>query len=222
MRKLLTSVLAIAASFAITSAPALAARNSTVIGNNWLPAGSKLTIDLNASVPTVVRKLELGTPIVATVNRIVTSTNMKVGAYTIAAQPDVPRNITVTSTPVSTADTMGTITVVGTDPLGNTLTEVITPVSGSTVAGAKVFKTVTSVTGAGWVINAGNDTITVGVGNLIGVGFALASSNTTLLTTLGATVGCYATTTGDATVSTIDASAATYDGSKKLTIYVAK
>ena len=221
MRNKLTSILAIAAAIALTSVTASAARNTTLSGKNDLPVGSSLTIADGASVPGIVRKIELGTPIVATTNTIVTSANMKVGAYTIAAQPDVARNITVTTTSVNATDTMGTITVVGTDVLGNSLTEVITPASGA-VAGAKVFKTVTSVTGAGWVIGGGNDTVVVGVGNLIGVGFALASSNTTLLATLGSTVGCYACTTGAVTVSTIDASGATYDGSKKLTIYVAK
>lgn len=101
----------------------------------------------------------------ADVDKIVTSTNMKVGAYTVAAQPSAPSLITVTATASGTADTPGTITVVGTDVYDRILTEVIIPVAGSTVSGTRYFKTVTSVTGAGWVIDAGsgNDTITVGV-----------------------------------------------------------
>ncbi len=101
----------------------------------------------------------------ADVDKIVESTNMKVGAYTVAASPSVPSLITVTVTASGTADTMGTITVVGTDIYDRVLTEVITPVAGSTVTGTRYFKSVTSVTGAGWVIDAGagNDTITVGV-----------------------------------------------------------
>ena len=101
----------------------------------------------------------------ADVDKIVESTNMKVGAYTVAASPSVPSLITVTVTASGTADTMGTITVVGTDIYDRVLTEVITPVAGSTVTGTRYFKSVTSVTGAGWVIDAGagNDTIVVGV-----------------------------------------------------------
>lgn len=101
----------------------------------------------------------------ADTDKIVTTTNMKVGAYTVAASPSVPSLITVTVTASGTADTMGTITVVGTDIYDRVLTEVITPVAGSTVTGTRYFKSVTSVTGAGWVIDAGagNDTITVGV-----------------------------------------------------------
>ena len=49
---------------------------------------------------------DLGTPIAADVDRIVVSVDMKIGEYTIAAQPDVPRIITCTRTVVSTADTV--------------------------------------------------------------------------------------------------------------------
>ena len=102
----------------------------------------------------------------ADVDSIVASANMKVGAYTvIASQPSAPSLITVTATAVGTADTAGTIIVVGTDIYDRAQTETIIPVAGSTVTGTKYFKSVTSVTGAGWVIDAGsgNDTITVGV-----------------------------------------------------------
>jgi len=101
----------------------------------------------------------------ADTDRIVATTNMKVGAYDLAAQPYCPSLITVTTTASGTADTQGTITVVGTDIFDVAQTDVIIPVAGSTVSGVKYFKKVTSVTGAGWVIDAGagNDTIVVGV-----------------------------------------------------------
>lgn len=100
-------------------------------------------------------------PIVA--NKIVTSVNMKVGAYTIAAQPVTPARLSVLSTAVAAADTMGTIDIVGTDVNGAAQLETITPISGTTVYSTKVFKTVTSATGVGWVINSTNDTIVIGV-----------------------------------------------------------
>jgi len=112
---------------------------------------------------------------------------MKVGAYTIAAQPDVPRNITVTQTAVDAEDTNGTIVIVGTDIAGNVITETLTPNAGVTVAGAKAFKTVTSVTGVGWVIGGGNDTITVGVGSLIGLPYLLPADSLVFAATLGGT-----------------------------------
>lgn len=105
----------------------------------------------------------------AVANRLVTSTNMKVGAYTVANSGTMPtggaRLITVAATAADTADTMGTITVVGTGLGGVALTETLIPVAGSTVTGTEWFVTVTSVTGAGWVIDgveASNDTIVVG------------------------------------------------------------
>lgn len=105
-------------------------------------------------------------------DRLVVSTNMKVGTYTIAAQPDVPRNVTVTHTTVAAGtDTLGTITVVGTDANDVAITEVITPTADSTKNGTKAFKTITSITGAGWVIAGGNDTIKVGVGSVIGYSY---------------------------------------------------
>lgn len=109
-------------------------------------------------------RLSAANPAVA--NRFVTSTNMKVGAYTVAnaTMPTTPgaRRITVTHTTVVTTDTLGTITVTGTDLRGQAISETITPVADSTVTGTKWFVTVTAVAGAGWVINGSNDTLTVG------------------------------------------------------------
>lgn len=135
---------------------------------NW---ARKASTDVHAVYNTLYNIVEtdLGSPVVDDIDRIVVSANMKVGAYTIAAQPDVPRNITVTHTAVGAADTLGTIVVVGTDRDGVALTETITPLSGTIASGAKAFKTITSVTGVGWVIGEGNDTIKVGVGGLIGL-----------------------------------------------------
>lgn len=112
-----------------------------------------------------------GAMVVADVDYFVVSANMKVGAYTMAhtSMPVGARNVTVSQTAVDAEDTNGTIVVVGTDLAGAALTETITPNGGATVAGTKAFATVTSVTGAGWVIGGGNDTITVGFGDVIGL-----------------------------------------------------
>lgn len=121
------------------------------------------SIDCNNQKIKAFLSMTLNTAAVA--DRIVGSTNMKVGSYTVAAQPYCPSLITVATTASGTADTQGTITVTGTDIFGTVLTDTITPVAGTTVTGTKYFKTVTSVVGAGWVIDvgAGNDTIVVGV-----------------------------------------------------------
>lgn len=103
----------------------------------------------------------------AVANRIVASANMVVGTYTIANASPVWSGgalITVTHTQVGgVTDTLGTIQIDGTNLNGQTISETITPLSGTVATGTKIFRTVTAVTGAGWVINTGNDTITVGV-----------------------------------------------------------
>jgi hypothetical protein len=102
----------------------------------------------------------------AVTNRFVTSTNMKVGTYTIAnASPTWSGGclVTITHTTVATGtDTLGTITIAGTGLNGQPLSEVMTPVADSTATSTNAFRTVTSATGAGWVIAGGNDTIVIG------------------------------------------------------------
>ena len=103
-------------------------------------------------------------------DKIVTTVNMKVGTYTIAAQPTTPCLLSVKVTAVGTADTMGTITFVGTDVDGAALTEEVTPVAGSTVYTTNQFASVTSATGAGWVIDAvegTEDTVIIGVADVV-------------------------------------------------------
>lgn len=109
-------------------------------------------------------RLAAANPAVA--NRFVASTNMIVGAYTVAnaTMPTTPgaRRITVTHTAVTGNDTLGTITVTGTDLRDQVIVDVIVPVAGGVAMGTKFFKTVTGAVGAGWIINGGNDTIVVG------------------------------------------------------------
>jgi len=113
-----------------------------------------------------------GSPVVADVDRIVTSVGMKVGAYAIAnasAAGGVALNVTCTVTQNTEDDTEGTLDIVGTDIDDQVLTETLTPLIGSTIQGTRAFKTVTSVTGVGWVTGGNDDTITVGFGELIGL-----------------------------------------------------
>jgi hypothetical protein len=103
----------------------------------------------------------------AVANRIVTIANMKVGTYTIANASPVWAGgalITITHATVAAGtDTLGTVTIDGTGITGAVQSEVITPLADTVATGTKIFRTVTAVTGAGWVIAGGNDTITVGV-----------------------------------------------------------
>lgn len=128
-----------------------------------------------ALAPSPVIPFKVGSPAAADDDYIVESANMKVGAYTIAhGTLDVARNITVTHTAAGAADTLGTIVVVGTDINGSAITETITPSNGAVVQSVSAFKTITSVTGAGWVINEGNDTIKIGFGDKLGLPVCLS------------------------------------------------
>lgn len=133
----------------------------------------------------------------------VASANMKVGAYTIVANHGivpggVARNVVATVTKAGALDTPGTLTIKGTDLSGAALTEVLSLAEGA-VASARAFKTVTSVTGAGWVIGEGNDTIKVGFGNLIGLPDKL---------TLSTVLAAYKDGTKESTAPTVTVSSA--------------
>ena len=108
----------------------------------------------------------------AVTNRFVTSVNMANGAYTIANASPVWAGgclVTATITAVTGNDTPGTLTLVGTGVDRQPLTEVLTLVANGTATSTNVFRTLTSATQAGWVINVGNDTIVVGcaAGNIV-------------------------------------------------------
>ena len=162
----------------------------------------------------------MGAPVVADVDRIVTTVAWPTGALacSIAAQPDVPRNITIALTDVDNSCT-GTLTVTGLDPAGRTVTEVLTPNviagAGKTLTGTKIFAYVTSAVVAG---GAGStpDNFTIGVGNVIGLPIDISWAASVIHVFLGAVyVSTVAVSTGVST-SGIDINAATYDGSAKM------
>jgi hypothetical protein len=93
--------------------------------------------------------------------------NMIAGAYSITGTIDVPRPITATVTKVNELDTMGTLAIVGTNNLDQVQTETLTPVEGR-VQSLKSYKTITTLTGVGWIISGGNDQISFGVAPISG------------------------------------------------------
>jgi len=165
----------------------------------------------------VPQLVDFGTPVLADVDNIVASANMKVGSYTIAAQPDVPRNITVSHTIVATGtDTLGIITVTGTDVNGQVISEAITPLAGTIASGVKAFKTITSVVGYGWVIAGGNDTITVGVGACLGMPFIVPVATNVAYAIVGTSITTPTVVVNATEISKNTVSTATYDGSKRV------
>jgi hypothetical protein len=104
----------------------------------------------------------------AVTNRIIASTNMANGAYTIANSGLAPWSqggfqLTLTHTTVAGTDTLGTIAVVGVGIDGVAKTETLTPVADSTVTGVNIYRSITSMTQAGWTAVSTADTIVAGV-----------------------------------------------------------
>jgi hypothetical protein len=131
----------------------------------------QLRADWTIVIP-VAYGFDLDTPtIVADDDRIVTVVNLAgTGTYTIAAQPDVPRNLTVTVVDTGPSITTGILTATGTDVNGDVATETF-DLTGPTLTftGAKIFASVTgfSSTGVATLGGAGDETLKVGVGAVI-------------------------------------------------------
>lgn len=161
-----------------------------------------------------------GSPEVSDDDRFVTSVAMKVGAYTLAAnampEAGIARKLLITVTQVGGVnDTMGTLVIVGTDIAGNALSETIAPTANSTKTTLNAFKTVTSITGAGWARDAGagsEDTIKIGTSEAIGLPDKLSDGAQVLFVSLnGVKEATAPTITVDATTlakNTVDLNSA--------------
>lgn len=90
-----------------------------------------------------------------------------VSVTTGLTNPDFPRNVECAFG--STYDG-GNVTVSGTNQFGVAITEVIVLSAGATVAGVKIFKTVTGFSYAGGGVGThGTNTLSVGIGTKLGV-----------------------------------------------------
>jgi len=84
--------------------------------------------------------------------------------------PAVPRNLSVTG---NASGITGNVVITGTNWLGEEITETIALNGTSTVLGNKAFRTVTKVS-LPVEIHAGTDTVSVGWGDKLGLGYKLA------------------------------------------------
>lgn len=171
----------------------------------------------------VSRLVDLGAPLVEDDDKIVVDVDMKVGAYVIAAQPDIARVLTLTHTTVVVGtDTLGTITVTGTNIFGQTISEVLTPSADATVTSTKAFKTVTGAVGAGWVTAGGADKIKIGIGAALGLPFVVATTSDVTLGILGADIVAAASKAVGDTVELCVASLSpgTYNGTKHAFLFL--
>jgi hypothetical protein len=204
---------------------------------NELTLTGRIVPSQNAGAPDAIKSnlvnltyLSCGAPALADDNQFVTTTNMKVGAYTLAAtthSDSLCRNLLVTVTQGGGVnDTMGTLLVTGTDYLNAVLTETITPSANSTAVGIKCFKTITSIVGAGWARNGAGgseDTIIIGEGDLIQIPCYISAAADIVLAIFDTAIINAPTVTVHATdisKNTINATSLTYDGTKKLRVLV--
>lgn len=111
----------------------------------------------------------LGTPEGEDDNQVVTSEAVPAqsATLTIAANPDVPRNITFTATIGGSLDAL--FTVVGVDQFGEAVTETFTVDAAPEVTGTKIFRIVTSITATTVTTDTGENTVIVGTGALLGL-----------------------------------------------------
>jgi hypothetical protein len=134
-----------------------------------------------------------GSPAVSDDDRFVVSVDMKVGAYTLAqtTMPEaaIARKLLITVTADTDNDTMGTLAIVGTDIAGNAISETIAPVAAGSVETLHAFKTLVSITGAGWVIGGGagtEDAIKIGTSESLGLPDKLSDTAQVLFASLAA------------------------------------
>jgi hypothetical protein len=128
--------------------------------------------DIKLPSQAILEHQTITTPIVATTNRVLSTNAGPTSADALVitsftAQPDVPRNLTITPTGTTTDVESCVITVTGTNFSGATITEDFTFAANANTAqtGNKAFKTVSSVSfpadcesggfAATWIIGVG-------------------------------------------------------------------
>ncbi len=113
-------------------------------------------------------------------------------AVTIAAQPDVPRNVTFTVTDANSTLTGATLEIIGFDAMGRALEETISTSVGGTqvLVGEYCFGSITSaryvVSG---VVTGAADTVTGGYGNTLGFPYSLGAVSDIIRRRKDATAG---------------------------------
>ena len=133
--------------------------------------------DIKPQTQVMLESQNFGSPIAATTNAVLTTNAGPTSAAafslsSVTAQPDVPRNLTITPTGTTGDVESCVITVAGTNIFGRSISESFTFAADASTAqvGNKAFKTVTSVS---WPANCESGgfaaTWIIGVGEKIGL-----------------------------------------------------
>lgn len=176
-----------------------------------------------------VRRQHIEAPILADADRVLndqaTSDSEATTVTSFLAQPDVPRNITITPGGTTTDVAAGDYVITGTNIRGDVITETIAiAANASTVqAGTKAFKTVTSIEFP--IQDGAAATFDVGVGDVLGLDRCMQGNEVILATLAGVYETTRPTVVADADEvekNTIDING-TLDGSKDVVaVYVTK
>lgn len=155
-----------------------------------LPALAQVDVqrrDLKLPGQVMVEKQTISIPLLANTTRLkaltATSASVTTNISTFLAQPDVPRNITITTGGTTTDCKAATVTVTGTNIFGATITEglSVTADQAGTSTGAKAFRSISQVSvpaqdGAGC-------TYSIGVGNALGLKRCMEKAGHLLMST---------------------------------------
>ncbi len=161
----------------------------------------------------------LGLPVLIDDNRVVTTVDWADGTLSIAAQPDVPRNVTCVLTDTDNSVT-GLLTILGLDYAGRAITETMQPIgdgNGKTLVGTKIFAEITSciITSTAGAAG-GTDKLIIGVGNVIGVPWDLLHTGAVAFAYLGGVKLTPDAIAIGAGTSGVDVNSGTMDGAKWL------
>lgn len=175
--------------------------------------GSKLDVGIVA---------DLGAPLAVVTNHVVASVAFANGSLTIAAQPDVPRNLTGTLTDGDTSVTAGIATITYIDPEGVQRVRVVTFAQlRAGWAGTDIVGKVVSIVVSAMVGGTGADVVVFGIGLKIGLPSPIEAASQVRHVYLGdgaaSRIASPVIVTGLLS-SAVDVSASTYNGIKRLRV----
>lgn len=185
--------------------------------------------DLKPATQVMVEKQTVAAPVVASATRLkaltATSASVTTTFTTFTLQPDVARNITVTTGGTTADCAAGTVVVSGTNFYGASISEnfSISADQAGATTGSKAFKTVSSVLIP--IQDGAACTYSVGVGSKLGLKNCLASADHFFHAGLGGVKEATAPTIA-ANASAVESNTATLngtlDGSKNVILFFAQ
>jgi hypothetical protein len=193
-----------------------------------LISASKITITSQSDADDVEADTKVmmvscvGAPALAAAAGLVASTDWANGTKTIVAQPDVPRNITVALTDADNS-CRGLLTITGKDAAGRTVVEQLRPdgtVGAKTLTGTKIFAKVDSIVAANCTGGVpATDVFVCGYGTVIGLPADIVNTAAVKNVYLAGVRIASPVVAAGLSVSGVDASAGTYNGTKLLFVW---